>query len=708
MIPELSDESVARPKSALQSTSLGQCGRASGRNAGLQNEKTVLVSESRACDESNSQHNIDNAPVPCRIRQLRAIWIPYLAVVSPNLVLPAALILLVFANRIDPGTNLFSKGGTPTSRHRGYYLVAFSITRLTFISSCLSTLAPFLTAPIMLLWRIHTIRSAQKTSVFGGNGRLKIASLPQLSRLLGLLIGSLEDVMDYLRQCCSRLFSRPSSRSQTSPISRQVHLAALIAGSSITMVLLIWTADTIFHTLSNSANIQKFGTTMSEMQSFGHVLTARCQNFDRSDNLCLPCTLDLSDNMSLLEYYTRANEIFRLRTNVSETSQIQSIAPGVSILLPRSIKVSNGTDYRARTIGVSAKCQPITKNCNIRVLEDASYTMFNCSNDFRGIIGMDPIQPIDQNFTTKDPNTPPLNFKPSAYLQLGFYEDSNLSEPYNSVNYNISTKGWAILEGASSTTPCPNDDALPMTTHMGVAGRFSASSAKAGVDLSNDPGLFTQPIYSEFVFDCALEAHEVEYLWASGAIHAYNMTPGKPSLLNMYIGQLSYYEQAASDDMTTDILQMALQQDSERMADMWAELYSTRILSVIGGYSLATLNLEQQTRTEILVAKVHIGSMWFLVGCSVNSALFVSWIALRGLMIVKADPDIFAQAEKLSFNVQLNECLGGESNCSGSHAHANSSPEIAAAEDFTKNGHPERSFTGNSSTSTVVPDPPEP
>lgn len=160
--------------------------------------------------------------------------------------------------------------------------------------------------------------------------------MPQLTLLLGLMVGSLDELAKYVGQCWAMLFPRRSTEVAPHRLTRQVHLAALVAVSCTFIVLAMWTADTVFHSLSDSVNTEKYETSPpGEMQTFGYSLTERCQPFNRSENECLPCTLDLSDDMSLLELYTRANEIFRLGTNVSETSQIQRVGPDEVVILPR-------------------------------------------------------------------------------------------------------------------------------------------------------------------------------------------------------------------------------------------------------------------------------------------------------------------------------------------------------------------------------------
>ncbi|KAJ9615624.1 hypothetical protein H2200_001699 [Cladophialophora chaetospira] len=671
----------------------------------LQTKEITPNCDELSCADLDSVHDNGNPLRLSRQRRLKSIWMPYLAVVIPNLILPVALLCFVFGYKIDTGEDLFQFNTDIAKQHKGYYLVAFSVTRLAIISSCASTLAPFLTAPILLLWRVHTLRSFQKALSPESSCSLDYKNLPNFGMLLGLHTGSLDDLLKYLFQACAKIRPNKYRRQRRPPMSRPVHHTAAIAMVCIFIVICMWTADTVFHSLSNSVIIQTFDSSAGTTLSFGYAPTPQCQKFDRSNNLCLPCTWDLGDDISLLEFYTRGNEIFRLNSNVSEVTQIQPIGSDVSVLLPRSERISNRTDYKARTIGVAATCRPLTRTCNMKTMDVQTYTMFNCSDTFRGIIGKSPVSPTTQNFTILDPDTPPLDFKPSAYLQFGFYQDSPLSIPYNSVGWNVSADGWAVSAGDASTLPCPNDKDLPATVHMGVAGRFSASSAKAGVDLFKDPDLFTKlPIYSDFAFDCALEAYEVEYVWASGAVRNYTTRLGDAALLNMYIGQLSYFQQAASDDMTNDVLEMALQPDSQSMADTWAKLFSVRVLSTIGGYSMAVPNLQQQTRTEVLVAHVHIGSLWFLVGCGFATALFVTWITLRGLHLITIDPDILKGVEKMSFGAQLDERMGTTTNVSTRKEHAEDErPDAFNEKTECDLVGPERSFTGHSMATTIVP-----
>jgi hypothetical protein len=290
--------------------------------------------------------------------------------------------------------------------------------------------------------------------------------------------------------------------------------------------------------------------------------------------------------------------------------------------------------------------------------------VFNCTDEFRGIIGEAPVVPLNTSFTILDPDTPPLSIKTSAYLQIGFYRDAALSVTYNPVNYNVSELYWAILFGKSSKTPCPTDNALQNPAYMGVAGRFSLYYTKAGNNLTNDTGLFTTPTYMDFMFGCSVEAFEVEYVWAHGGVRSHTLKPANGSVLNMYVGSLQYWGPAPTDDAVSLINQMALEDNSTAMANTWATLFATRVLSVIGGYTNMSENQAEQTRKDILVARVHIGGLVFITGCGAAYAILVSVVAIFAFISVQKDPRLYGYVQELSFEGQLKGKIQAEQEAS--------------------------------------------
>lgn len=607
----------------------------------------IIVDEKTIAHLSMKPLGGQHGGIKNRPTSISSIWFPLLLVLIPNVACPAVMLGLIFVYKFQPQEDMFAQYRSTTQHRPGYILVTLSATRLAIISSIAATLAPFLTSFIMGVWKFHVVAKIRRHSRTIPGNESPISDLPQGSLLISLLAASMEGLVAYLRECHPSFLGRRSTQRRPA-IARQVHSSALIFLLSMLLVISIFIADTIFHTYTDTVNILDVRP-LSAPIFLGHRLIEKCENFDRSQNLCLPCTWDVSG--STTEFQQLTNSVYQVRTNISRTSQIQSMGSGLSILLPNSARVPNTTEYRARTIGVSTQCRPITRSCN-PTATNGTYTQFNCSDAFRGIINKAPVKPADQYFTIADPDTPPLNLKPTAYLQFGVFEDEGLSTPYNPVNYNVSHSGWAVDCGDSSATPCPADASLVDEIRIGVAGRFDLFSTRVDVDLLNDTGFFStgdSPYYMDFMMGCSITAHEVEYIWAENDVRSHTISPVNGSLLNMYVGQLQYFTNSPGNDWTDDILQMALQDGSQAMADTWGTLFGTRVLAVLGGYSTPSVNLAQQTRSSALVAKVPIGALAFLVACSCVYSVLVLVIAFNAWMVARGDPSIYGYARELSF-----------------------------------------------------------
>lgn len=491
-----------------------------------------------------------HVPAPQITRLIYSVWLPFLVVLIPNMAFTGVLLALVYADKWKSEGDAFSPGQDPEGNHDGYILVRMSPTRIAIITSCAATLAPFLTFAIMSLWRFRTVSYVRQSSGAGVDNQVELHHIPQVNLLLSLLGGSLGGLAKYIKKCCHKSLSRRRETEGAAPITRPVHFTASILFICLFLVISTWIADTVFHSLSDTVSVSEYSTP-SSMNSFGLQLADYCQDFDPTKNLCLPCSWYVTGLTS--EFWERTNKQSKIRMNISEEVQVQAIKPGLSILLPPSQRIPNTTDYQATTFGVSTQCRPITDKCNPHFLsqEDGDIrTVSNCSQDFRGVNGQAPVVPMNETFTVLDPNTPPLVIKRSSYLQTGFFPDEDFSVAYNPVNYNVSSPGWAINFGRSSEgTTCPTGDQLLTTVHMATAGRFGVLSTQAGIDLNQDPGLFS--LYGsafDFMFGCEITAYDVEYTWTRGEVRSYTLSPANSSLLTMYIGRTQYYQQAPQDD----------------------------------------------------------------------------------------------------------------------------------------------------------------
>ena len=138
----------------------------------------------------------------------------------------------------------------------------------------------------------------------------------------------------------------------------------------------------------------------------------------REQNYWEPCSMNF--NLDTLQRETTQNQMFFLQQGTSNVSSIEVIdavrQPETEIAMLFAADVQSNLDYRTSTIGVSAQCVPISSECAMKKSGvTGSYTSFNCSENFWGILNKDPASSTSISFV--DPDVPPLAFKWSKNLQ---------------------------------------------------------------------------------------------------------------------------------------------------------------------------------------------------------------------------------------------------------------------------------------------------
>ena len=211
-----------------------------------------------------------------------------------------------------------------------------------------------------------------------------------------------------------------------------------------------------------------------------------------------------------------------------------------------------------------------------------------------------------------DPDVPPLVFKPAPNLEYGFFTDSDLNTPYNSEGYDAQTD--------QPTLPPLSDGKLVNPVYLGIAGRFSESDQSVGNSMANDSGLFqmNETAFVDFALRCPFTAYDVNYTWANGEIQDLSFVPSpNGSMLELYHGTQFYITVSGGDHQLQDFLfQAAMQNTSRGLAYKWASLYSTKVLSTIGAYTSPRTDLQEQYRTQRLVAKVPKAALGALIASS--------------------------------------------------------------------------------------------
>ena len=344
-----------------------------------------------------------------RSRLSAVIW-PAVIIMFPIAWLCGVLLGMMYGYRVQSEPSLFSSiNNEQLTRPHGYLLINYSATRLVIIASFTSTLAPILAGSIMSLWTLPIARSMKIAS-----GTTQYSQLPtpyQLSFIIGISLASYQRLWRYYEYMLFR------TRSTIPPI---LHKTAGLLTCAVLLAIAVFVTDTYLHYTTQTIDFDQIAIVAQPTNMFGRALGKYCLDFNRAENYGLPCSMSKFDPNAVAEQ----NEIFRLQHNSSSASEIQFIHTDnllhgdVALLVPQSQSFSQDVDFRASTIGVSSQCISITTNCEMRYDTQYSYhTLFNCSDNFWGVLGKSPnISEIDGTFYPT-PYVPPPGYKPAPNLQ---------------------------------------------------------------------------------------------------------------------------------------------------------------------------------------------------------------------------------------------------------------------------------------------------
>ena len=535
------------------------------------------------------------------------IW-PMTAVILPTTLLSGVLVGLVWGYRVVPEQGLFPYSNNANQATGStWILVDYSATRLVFVASWLSTLAPALASFVMLLWSLPIAQALRAASVTLDAGHLPTPY--QLSLIIGVTLASIQRLRRYFQYALSR------SRPRIPPV---LHKAAMILTLCVLLACGVFIADTALHYYTVTVPFSKYSTNTQAMHPFSRGQSDACLNWNRTNNLCFPCSVPIwpeGDQAAQTQAIDEQNEIFLVQQNISRKSEVRLVQDAslehadLAILLPQVQSIPVELDYRASTVGVATQCSLITPNCKmLRTGNDNQDTQFNCSSSFYGILGLPPVQSDSGNVT--DPNVPPLNWKPFENLQYGYYTDPQLTQSYDTGAFNSSTDALDV----SGT--CVPDAKLINPVYLGVAGRVT------GPVLSGDPGVMDSQdgTYVDFVMSCSYTTYEVNYTWFNGTIQDVSFTQSpNGTLAEIYHGSQMYSTiTGGAHDLELNIMQAAQQASSSGFTHQWASLYSVKVLSTIAAYSTGRPSMQEQERTSFLIAKVPAIPLWAIMACSLT------------------------------------------------------------------------------------------
>lgn len=511
----------------------------------------------------------------------------------------AALFGLIFGYRVKSDNSLFPQvSNSHLLGNRGVFLVNYSATRIVFVASWASTMAPLLAGFIM---NLHSFQAAlMMTRSSSGYDQHDLPTPYQYSLLVGLCLASIGRLRRFFSYSAEKDVVIP-------PVLRR---AARTLSLTLLLACVVFAADSAVHYTTSTIAFDHISVPHENM-SYGRGLSEACLTLDRSENFGLPCSRN--GVVAMEDYNTFAmgqNEIFFLNHGTSNVSEIRLVdQPGdndtvqAALIIPQHAILNSFRDYRAETVGVVTTCEPITNQCQwVDGRSENNYSQFNCSDNFWGILGK--MVQIDQTGTAvQDPDVPPLAFKPGSAVQYAYFQDADLNVPYDSVG---------------DHGPLMNDSDLINPVYFAFAARFAAVSQRAGVNMSSDPGVH-QGLTSNFdvILKCQYTTSSVDYSWVNSTAYINEMNPSpNGTLAELFHGyNLAGSFSSFDNDVQDLFLQAVMSQNTQQLAESFANGYSKRVLAVIGPFLSARENLQEQNRTPLLVAKVPKLPLAFLVAC---------------------------------------------------------------------------------------------
>ncbi|OAG40308.1 hypothetical protein AYO21_05399 [Fonsecaea monophora] len=537
----------------------------------------------------------------------KAVLLPTSTIILPMALLVAGLLALIFGYRVRSEDSLFEEvSNSHALSDRAVVLVNYSATRIAFVASWASTLAPLLASFIM---NLSSFQSALLMYISSTSPQQQDLPTPyQYTLLVGLClasIGRLGRYFSYAKE--DGVIIPPALRRAAQTLTLTLVLACIVFG-----------ADTALHYTTSTINFDQISVSPLS-HSYGYGLSSTCLALNRSDNFGLPCSrngqLAAADYNA---YVASQNEIFYLQHGISNVSEVRLVdipsdkpanatssgAAKVALLIPRSTGLSPFRDFQAYTTGVITTCEPISNLCNWTSGGPGNYySQFNCSENFWGVLGKSP-NVSDTGMLVDDSSVPPLGFKRGAALQYSFFMDKGLS-----INY----------DSSGSLGPFVPDSELINPVYVGVAARFQSTAQRAGVNMSSDPGIYQGPTpYLDFTLRCKYTTYLVDYNWVNSSAKVNSLTPSpNGTIAEVFHGYNIYGSYDSFDnDLQDSMLAAALQSTLQQLADTFANSYSSRVMSVIGPFLSSRANLQEQTRTPLLVAKVPKAPLAILIaGC---------------------------------------------------------------------------------------------
>ena len=478
--------------------------------------------------------------------------------------------------------------------------------------------------------------------------------------LVGLCLASLEQLRTFLWYAVSR--------KRHTAIPPVINKAAAIFSLAIALACGVFIADTALHYLTSTIAFDRITNLSQPEGASGYGLSEICLDLDRVGvNYGFPCSMEFGGPYEDPDRTKKRNEMNRLQSNASHVSQIRLTGAeelgdiDIAILIPQPATLAGGSDYRASTVGVAASCQLVSPSvCAMKAIdEDNINTQFNCTDNFFGVLGKSPNISSANGDKAIDTDLSPLGFKPSPNLQWGFFTDSNLSTIYN-------PESWGAETNQPDQEHIWPDDQLINPFYTGTAARITLNTF---TDTSNittsEPNVFnSENGYLDLIMACSITSYSVNYTWFRSSIQNVSVAPtDNGTLLEIFHGTQIYNTVTGGGfDLQQYLIDASIAgNDTESFLSTWGNLYSVKVLSLIGAYLSPRTNLEEQSREALLVAKVPKSALGALIACSLIYTVLGIFLVIAAYSASKGNVSVIAEQLSLAglTNMAFGEAKGG-------------------------------------------------
>ena len=313
------------------------------------------------------------------------ILLAALVLIIPMLVLTVVLLSLVYTHLMPDYRSTYSiKGENRTYALGGAYYINYSATRLVFISSVSSTLAPFLISAAMILFSYPLAHSFSKNS-----DRATASKLPspyQLELIIEAIDARLKSLWNMLLYICS------SKRTRIAVIPDLWRSMGMLMSLGI-LAVLTSLADVWLHVATTSVQYEQIrpDVTVPDFAP-GRGLSASClnrtANRDSGSGMSATGCVVQSAGSGGGGGLENQTEFIRTAGNESLTSRIYLSNQGHAVIGPAPNSMPADVDFSASSFGSRTLCRMATKECGTHFIKPGAEVSrdisYNCNTTMAG------------------------------------------------------------------------------------------------------------------------------------------------------------------------------------------------------------------------------------------------------------------------------------------------------------------------------------